>query len=201
MDGHDNSIITIVSGLPRSGTSLMMKMLQAGAGIEPLVDNIRKADEDNPKGYFEDERVKKLKDDNSWLDEARGKILKVVSMLLFHLPDDFHYQLVFMQRNLQEVMASQKKMLERRNEKPAADDRQMLELYEKHLDHVYSFLAGRKNMSVCYVSFNNLFSDPDTEIERLQALFPYPLNRKQMLVTIDPKLYRKKAETGTFQGI
>src|SRR5688572_11391388 len=91
--------ITIVSGLPRSGTSMMMKMLIAG-GLEPLTDNIRTADEDNPEGYFEFERVKQLKDDRSWLQEARGKCVKIVSAFLKYLPEEFTYKIIFMRRNI-----------------------------------------------------------------------------------------------------
>lgn len=196
MNTPHNDIITVVSGLPRSGTSLMMKMLEAGAGLESVVDNIRQADEDNPNGYFEDQRVKKLKNDHSWIGEARGKMLKVVSMLLYHLPDNFTYRIVFMQRNLQEVLASQRKMLHRRNENPAADDTQMISLYQKHLDHVFPYLAARKNMTVCRISYNNLFTDSETELDRLASFFGMDLDRDRMLTVIDPKLYRRRAPSG-----
>ncbi|MDW7772829.1 MAG: sulfotransferase domain-containing protein [Desulfobulbaceae bacterium] len=193
MDTSPSDIITVVSGLPRSGTSLMMKMLQAGAGLETVTDNIRKADEDNPNGYFEDQRVKKLRDDNSWIGEARGKMLKVVSMLLYHLPDDFTYRIVFMQRDLREVLTSQSKMLVRRNENQAADDAQMIKLYRKHLDHVFSYLANRENMTVCRISFNRLFADSKAELETLEKFFGMGLNRDRMITAIDPKLYRRRA--------
>ena len=94
-----NKVITIVSGLPRSGTSMMMRMLEAG-GMEIVVDNIRKADEDNLHGYFEYEKVKKIKEDSSWLDNTQGKVFKMVSMLLYDLPSDRSYQLIFMKRNM-----------------------------------------------------------------------------------------------------
>ncbi len=86
----DQNMLIIVSGLPRSGTSMMMKMFEAG-GLEPFVDNIRKADPDNPKGYYEFERVKQLENDKTWLPEARGKVVKVVSALLKHLPPKYVY--------------------------------------------------------------------------------------------------------------
>src|ERR1041385_2006037 len=109
----NNQPIAIVSGLPRSGTSMMMKMLVAG-GLEALTDNIRTADEDNPEGYFEFEMVKKLGDDRSWLADARGKCVKIVSSFLKHLPQDFTYKIIFMRRNIEEVLASQRQMLVRR---------------------------------------------------------------------------------------
>jgi len=129
--------VVIVSGLPRSGTSMAMKMLEAG-GMELVVDNIRTADEDNPKGYYEDERVKDLAEteDKPWLREARGKVIKVVSSLLNHLPDDNRYKVVFMRRNLYEVLASQTKMLVRRDESSHTEDEELLEMYKAHLGKV-----------------------------------------------------------------
>ena len=108
-----NNNITIVSGLPRSGTSMMMKMLEAG-GLEAVTDEIRKADEDNPKGYYEFEKVKKIKEDSSWLEDVKGKVVKMVSMLLYDLPSDYSYKIIFMRREMNEILASQTKMLGRK---------------------------------------------------------------------------------------
>src|SRR5262245_30589474 len=108
-----SDVVTIVSGLPRSGTSMMMKMLEAG-GLDPVTDNIRTADEDNPKGYYELEKVMELKNDKSWVPDAKGKVIKVISALLQDLPGDHAYRVVFMQRNMHEVLASQRQMLIRR---------------------------------------------------------------------------------------
>ena len=94
-----NDFLTIVSGLPRSGTSMMMSALVAG-GLQALTDNIRTADEDNPKGYFELEKVKELDRDNSWLEDAGGKVVKIISALLKRLPDQYHYKIIFMRRNM-----------------------------------------------------------------------------------------------------
>ena len=113
-----DSEIIIVSGLPRCGTSLMMQMLVQG-GFEAVTDHIRAADTDNPRGYYELEKVKKLKEDASWLPETRGKVVKMVSQLLFDLPAGERYRVIFMQRDLDEMLASQEKMLERLN-RPAA---------------------------------------------------------------------------------
>ena len=106
--------VVVVSGLPRSGTSMMMKMLEAG-GLAVQTDDLREADVDNPKGYYEDERVKDLEkmDDKSWIQESRGKVLKVISFLLKDLPEDNYYKVIFMRRNLEEIMASQNKMIDR----------------------------------------------------------------------------------------
>ena len=102
--------IVVVSGLPRSGTSMMMKMLEAG-GLTPLTDGQREADEDNLGGYYEFEQVKKMAQDSGWLEEARGKVVKVISRLLYDLPKTYHYRVIFMQRHLDEVLASQQQML------------------------------------------------------------------------------------------
>src|SRR5262245_3326165 len=107
-----NELITIVSGLPRSGTSLMMQIIKAG-GLPALTDEVRAEDEDNPRGYLEFERVKKLRQDQAWLNDARGKAVKMVHLLLYDLPQDRQYQVVFMRRDLREVLASQKRMLVR----------------------------------------------------------------------------------------
>ena len=103
--------ITVVSGLPRSGTSMMMKMLEAG-GVPLIIDNLRTSDEDNPAGYYEFEPVKKLgKGDSGWLADAQGKAVKVIAALLVHLPAAYTYQIIFMHREMSEILASQRKML------------------------------------------------------------------------------------------
>ena len=122
--------VVVVSGLPRSGTSMMMKMLAAG-GVSVMTDAVRKADVDNPKGYYEYERVKDLEKetDKSYVREARGKALKVISFLLKDLPDDNFYQVIFMRRHLDEVIASQNKMLDRRGEESIDAHEAMAEAY------------------------------------------------------------------------
>ena len=99
------SEIIVVSGLPRSGTSLMMQMLERG-GVEVVTDNIRTADTDNPRGYYEFEQVKKIKGDASWLPGTRGKALKMVSQLLYELPASERYRIIFMERDLDETILS-----------------------------------------------------------------------------------------------
>ena len=128
---EEAQFITVVSGLPRSGTSMMMKMLEAG-GILPIIDNIRTADEDNPKGYYEFERVKAIdKGDTEWVADAQGKSVKVISALLKHLPSDHQYRVIFIRRHMDEILASQRKMLLRRGEDPdKMDDAEMALLFE-----------------------------------------------------------------------
>src|SRR6516162_10352886 len=108
---RDNSIITIVSGLPRSGTSMMMRMLEAG-GMPILSDNIRRADADNPNGYYEFEPVKHLSQDSSWLRDAYGKAVKMVYRLLYELPLEHKYKVLMINRRIEEVVASQDAMLQ-----------------------------------------------------------------------------------------
>ena len=117
MNGDDlnGKVITVVSGLPRSGTSMMMKMLDAG-GMEILSDEVRKADEDNPKGYYEFEKVKELEKDASWMGQAAGKAVKIISALLMHLPEEYSYRIIFMRRKMEEILKSQEQMLIRRDE-------------------------------------------------------------------------------------
>src|SRR3990170_2478282 len=135
----DNLII--VTGLPRSGTSMMMKMLEGG-GVAVITDRQRQADEDNPYGYFELEQVKETKRDSSWLDSSAGEAVKMVSMLLYDLPPDRDYFLIFMKRNLDEVIASQKVMLARKGEAPRADDEEMKRLFSKHLSEIETWLSN-----------------------------------------------------------
>ncbi len=185
--------IVVVSGLPRSGTSMMMKMLEAG-GIPPLTDAIREADTDNPKGYYEFERVKQLdKGDKEWLPQARNKAVKVISALLQHLPDGYHYKVIFMRRHMPEILASQRKMLVNRGEEAdKMDDAKMAELFEKHLQAVEQWLAQRENFEVLYVHFSDALRDPQTEAERVAQFLGRDLDIERMTGVVDPNLYRNR---------
>lgn len=185
--------VTVVSGLPRSGTSMMMKILEAG-GLQILTDNLRAADEDNPKGYFELERVKALKDgDHAWLGDAGGKAVKVISSLLGELPPSFHYRIVFMQRQISEVLASQKQMLIRRGEPAEGDDARMAENFQEHLKRVRVWLANQPNMQVLYVDYNALMADPAPQVRAVAAFLDLEERLPDMLAVPDPALYRQKA--------
>ncbi len=188
-----DKIITIVSGLPRSGTSMMMRMLEAG-GIAPLIDNIRKSDPDNPKGYYEFERVKKIKEDKQWLKEAAGKAVKMVSALLKHLPKDYNYKIIFMQRKMEEILASQKKMLIRQN-KPTDNipDEKMAQLYAKHLEDIKNWLNNQPNIDTCYVNYNEIIKNPHNYAEKINQFLLFPLNTDKMIAVIDNSLYRQRA--------
>lgn len=185
--------IVVVSGLPRSGTSMMMKMLQAG-GLEVVTDAIRSADDDNPNGYFEFERVKQMTaGDHAWLDEAAGKVVKVISALLEHLPSDRSYKVVFMEREIKEVLASQKKMLDHRGEASAVSDEEMAEQYRAHLKAVKPWLARQPHMEVLYVGYNAMMSDPEPHCKRVIEFLGLPLDPAKMLAVPNAKLYRNRA--------
>ncbi len=188
-----NETITVVSGLPRSGTSMMMKMLEAG-GILPLTDKIRAADEDNPKGYYEFERVKKLdKGDTAWLPDARGKSVKVISALLKYLPGDYHYKIIFMRRRIEEVLASQKQMLIRRGEPTdRVSDEELAAYFSKHLAAVERWLQLQPNIDVLYVNYNRALENPLETAQEINRFLGDTLNVQAMAAVVDPQLYRQK---------
>ena len=189
----DEEVVTVVSGLPRSGTSMLMKMLDAG-GIPPLSDNIRTADEDNPKGYFEFERVKKLPEDTAWLKDAKGKVVKILAELVKYLPPEYNYKIIFIERNMSEIIASQKKMLVRRGEDPnKVSDDEILELFSKYKKILKSWLKNQPNVEVLYVDYNEILKDPTNAIEDINELFNGELDENKMKAAIDEKLYRNRA--------
>jgi hypothetical protein len=181
--------ILVVSGLPRSGTSMMMGMLEAG-GVPIVTDGERTADEDNPKGYFELERVKKLERDASWLAGCEGKAVKIISRLLMHLPPEHRYDVLFMRRSLDEILASQKKMLDRRGEQDQSDDAEMKSMFFAHLEEVTAWLDAQPNFRVKYVSYQRVLEDPKRELARLSELVSVDLEKATSVV--DPGLYRKR---------
>ena len=186
-------LITVVSGLPRSGTSMMMKMLEAG-GLPLLVDNLRIGDDDNPAGYYEFEPVKKLSQgDSEWLADAQGKVLKVIAALITHLPATYSYQIIFMRRDMSEILASQKKMLLNRGEDPdKISDAEMAQLFEKHLFKVLSWIDQQPNMRKIEVSYNMLFKDPKPNIAQINRFLGNILDGEKMLEVINPDLYRQR---------
>lgn len=190
----NNETITIVSGLPRSGTSMMMKMLEAG-GLEALTDNIRTADEDNPKGYFEFERVKQIENDKAWLEDARGRVVKLISALLKHLPPSYNYKVIFMRRAMPEILASQRQMLIRRGEPAdAVPDDKMAAMFEKHVAQVESWLAAQPNIQTMYVSYNEVIKDPQSHAELVNRFLGNTLEVDAMVGVADAALYRQRRE-------
>lgn len=184
--------ITVVSGLPRSGTSMMMQMLAAG-GMEILTDHIRKADDDNSRGYYELEGVKRLAKDQSILQSAPGKAVKIISELLRQLSADYTYQVIFMKRNMSEILASQKQMLIRRG-KPvdAIDDQVLSQLFEKHLKATENWLKQQSNFRVLYVHYNQIWKNPKRHVEDINRFLDFMLDEQQMLSVLDEGLYRQR---------
>lgn len=184
--------IVVVSGLPRSGTSMMMKMLEAG-GLHPLTDGQREADEDNLGGYYEFEQVKKVAQDASWLARAQGRAVKVISRLLYDLPQEYRYRVVFMQRHLDEVLASQQQMLVRRGRADGgAADAELKRLFQRHLDEVGRWLAERPNFTVLYLSYNEVLAQPAPRIEALVRFLGGGLDPARMAAVVDQRLYRQR---------
>ena len=184
--------IVVVSGLPRSGTSMMMKMLEAG-GLTPLTDGQREADEDNLGGYYEFEQVKKVAQDPGWLEEARGKVVKVISRLLYDLPKTYHYRVIFMQRHLDEVLASQQQMLQRRGRADGGGgDAELKRLFQKHLDEIGKWLGEQANFSVLYVNYNEVLSQPDAKVQELVRFLGGTLDAARMSGVVDQRLYRQR---------
>lgn len=184
---------TIVSGLPRSGTSVMMQMIAAG-GIEPLVDHVRSPDADNPRGYFEFEAVKKVKHDKSWLDGAQGKVVKMVHLLLTELPDDRQFRIVLMRRNITEVLASQKKMLERSGRKGGAlPEEQMARLFEDQLVKVKAWVSARPSFRLLEVGYSDVVSKPEVVAATVSEFLGGSLDLARMVAAVDPSLYRNRS--------
>jgi hypothetical protein len=190
--------IVVVSGLPRSGTSMIMKMLEAG-GLSVLTDGMRTADEDNPKGYYEVERVKDLarETDKGWLTEARGKGIKVISFLLKSLPSTFNYKVVFIRRDLEEVLASQRKMLARRSETEETAPERMRALFEDDLWRASYQLKRRPEFESIERHYSAVLARPLEEARRLSAFLGGGLDAEAMAAAVDPQLYRNRASRTT----
>jgi hypothetical protein len=186
--------VIVVSGLPRSGTSMMMKIL-AEAGLPIVTDELRTADTDNPNGYFELETVKQMSAGKvAWLAEAGGKAVKVISSLLEYLPAQYSYKIIFMEREIHEILASQRKMLERRNQRSEVDDAQIAEQFRRHLSLVKPWLARQPNMEVLYISYNSLMLDPEPYCRRvIDFVACAPHHLEQMLSVPNGELYRNRA--------
>lgn len=188
----ERNVITIVSGLPRSGTSMMMKMLEAG-GMELLTDGIRAPDADNPKGYYEFERVKQIEHDKAWLEDARGKAVKMIAALLRHLPPEYDYEVIFMRRNIAEVLASQRRMLVRRGEgTDTVPDERMAELFGRHVEQVEGWLAQQANMAVLYVDHGDVLQDAGNQAQRVAEFLSRTLDVQAMASVVDRSLYRQR---------
>jgi hypothetical protein len=201
-----DSFITIVSGLPRSGTSMMMRILQAG-GLPVLSDGVRRADQDNPNGYYEFEAVKRIKQDASWIPAARGKAVKMVYALLYDLPPTEHYRILFMKRRLEEVVRSQEVMLHRMGapDEPVPTN-ELVAGFERAVRAVDAWMARQPHMRSLSVDYNQIISDPAPTIDQVRSFLggdsgesrgtpmnPALLDRQAMIAAIDPSLYRQRS--------
>ena len=187
--------VTIVAGLPRSGTSMMMQMLAAG-GVPVLADDVRQPDEDNPRGYYEFERVKEVADDSSWLEEAKGKAVKMVYRLLYDLPRDRSYRVIFMKRELNEVIASQEVMLERHGKANGRlEEARLAEIYRRQLEEVMTWLRDQPNFSVLYVDYGDVLRDPSYVVSELNGFLDGRLDTAAMLRVPDSTLYRQRRDS------
>lgn len=193
-------MITIVSGLPRSGTSLMMQMLDAG-GLPVLSDGERKADTDNPKGYLEWERIKQLPKDPSLIAEAEGKAVKVISQLIMSLPSGHDYRVIFMQRPLPEVLKSQDEMLRRRgNADSVAGNSAIEDAFQRHLVEVNKWLAGQGNVRVLRTHYHRVLREPKAVAEEIAAFLQTPLDIEAMVQQVDGSLYRNRMNSAGRSG-
>jgi hypothetical protein len=172
---------------------MMMKILES-AGIPPLTDGLRVADEDNPKGYYEYEQVKNLVEgDTAWLSEAHGKAVKIISALLPYLPLNHQYRIVFMQRKIGEILSSQHKMLINRGVAPnSVCDSDMAASYLRHVKKTELWLKNTAGVQYINIDYNLMLSAPESHLLQLNRFFGGKLDMESMLAGIDPMLYRNR---------
>jgi hypothetical protein len=180
--------ITVVSGLPRSGTSLTMRMLETG-GMPVIIDQMRRPDADNPRGYYEFEPAKKLKTDMKWLNHAPGKAVKMVYRLLYDLPPKFTYRVLFMQRKLDEVLVSQKTMLVRHGNYDNVDEREMMSLFSKEIAQCKQWIQRQTNFFLLEVDYNRLILEPKPIVSDIVDFLGREFDHDAMCKVIDKDLY------------
>ena len=195
--GHraQGEAVVIVSGLPRSGTSMLMRMLDAG-GMPIMTDELREADIDNPKGYFEYGRIKDLEKetDKSYVREGRGKALKVISFLIKDLPDENDYRVLFMRRDLDEVIASQNKMIERLGSgDSSAEDEAMKEAYRNDIVRTRLLCKSRPNFELIEIHYKATIEDPAATAHRVNVFLDNGLDEAAMRAAVDASLYRNRS--------
>lgn len=196
---NPDQVITIVSGLPRTGTSMMMQMLVAG-GMKPLTDGNRQADVSNPKGYYEYDKATQLTSDSSWIIQGKGKVVKIVAQLLPNLPalikgEPAQYRVVFMERDLEEVVVSQRTMLDIQGRQGAdLDSTQLVDVYKSQLLAIHQMLTNRKIPWV-EIRHSDAIHNPASTADNLNQAFGGTLNVEAMAAVVDPLLYRERAES------
>jgi len=184
--------ITVVSGVPRSGTSMMMQMLDAG-GMRTITDDIRKSDINNPYGYFEYEPVKQLSEKNEWLANAYGQAVKIIYLHLYQLPPVHQYKVIFMMRHLDEIVASQDAMLEGLNQKTGeAGSARFTNTIRLQLEKLDRWFESQLNIEILRVRYNDVVNRQTQSISEINKFLGYTLDEADMSKVIDPKLYRQK---------
>jgi Sulfotransferase domain len=183
--------LTIVSGLPRSGTSMMMRMLETG-GLPVLTDHVRTPDDDNPNGYYEFEAVKQTKEDPAWLEGSEGKAVKMVYRLLYDLPADRSFKVLFMRRKLEEVLASQRVMLDRHGMADSVNEEQMEALFRSEIDAFYHWADKQSHLELVDVNYNQMQADPKAEVARVNRFLGGALDEDAMVAVVDQTLYRNR---------
>ncbi len=188
--------VVVVSGLPRSGTSMLMNMMESG-GLTVVTDKVRESDTDNPKGYFEDERVKDLENDpdKSWVRDVRGKTIKVISHLLKELPEENFYKVILIRRNLDEIVASQNIMLDRRQEPNPISDEKAIQVYRNHMIDTKVFLRRKPNYDLLELHYHNVIADPIESAKKVDEFLGGGLSIESMAKVVDPSLYRNRTVT------
>ncbi|RJR32436.1 MAG: sulfotransferase family protein [Desulfobacteraceae bacterium] len=195
---NEDDTIFIVSGLPRTGTSMMMRILEAG-GLGVVTDNERKPDKDNPRGYYEFERVKKIAKDFSWLRDCRGKAFKMVSALLPHLPRDRKYKIIFMKRNLDEVLSSQSAMLKRLGREGGnLSDEEMSKRFKNHLQEMEKWIERQPHLEVLYADYNKIMMNPLQSLGAVCRFIDRDLDAGKMASVVENGLYRQRCQGKIF---
>lgn len=182
--------VVVVSGLPRSGTSLMMQMLDKG-GIDALVDGKREADDSNPKGYYEYEPVMALHRDNSWMEKAQNKSIKIVAPLLKHINPEFRYKVIFMKRNLSEVVKSQQKMIGKSTDILPVS---LFNSYQEQLNHIEVWKEREPGVELIYVDYKEVLNNHEEISKKIEAFIGQELDKDGMAQCIDKSLYRNRAK-------
>lgn len=182
--------VTVVSGVPRSGTSLVMQMLGAG-GHALLVDDARPADIHNPRGYYEFAPVKRLRDDASWVAGAAGRAVKVVHTLVEFLPPGHEYRVILVRRDLREVVASQNAMLAGAGPAAPPPDR-LAEIYAAQLAELERWLAERGNVRVLALEHRRLLREPLAVARELSRFLGGALDVPRMAAVVDAALHRRR---------
>ncbi len=191
--GTSKNFVTIVSGLPRSGTSMMMRMLEAG-GLAPVVDGERKANADNPMGYYEFEPVKALKEDSSWVADSTGQAVKVIYKLVYDLPNNVPYRIVFMQRDIEEVLSSQEKMMRRDGLDPDTIGRDLLfNLFQTDVMDFRRWAEVQGNIQIMYADYRRMIDEPEEMSRHIAEFLGEDLDIQAMASVVDPDLYRNRA--------